>query len=108
MLQTRVSRPELRRVVARARTRVVFPAPWTPLRPIMKGRVGEEEDEVAAWCRERRERMKGIQCGDLSSIIWGGEVGVALSEVAIVRVWKLECYAAAIEESMARNIQITS
>ena len=79
MLQTRVSNPSFsRRVVARAETRVVFPAPWTPLRPMKKGLV-----VVLGW-EERREMMKGIQWGDLSSIISGflrdGEAVGALAE----------------------------
>ena len=77
MLQTKVSNPSFSwRVVARAETRVVFPAPWTPLRPMKKGFV------VLRW-EERRERMKGIQWGDLSSMISGlrgVEVRGALAE----------------------------
>ena len=74
MLQTRVSNPSFsRRVVARAETRVVFPAPWTPLRPMKNGLPscwGEERN--AESCR----RMNGMQCGDLSSIISGFDLGV--------------------------------
>jgi len=69
MLQTNVSSPSfLRRVVASAETRVVFPAPWTPFRPMKNGLealVGRER-----W-RESWRRMKGMQWGDLSSIIGG-------------------------------------
>lgn len=79
MLQTKVSNPSLsRRVVASAETRVVFPAPWTPLRPMKKGLV-----VVLGW-EESCERMKGIQWGDLSSMIFGllpgGEAVGALAE----------------------------
>lgn len=65
MLHTKVRRPRALRVEERAETRVVFPAPCTPLRPIMKG------DWEEGGCADRRERMKGMQCGDLSSIIVG-------------------------------------
>lgn len=49
----------------RVETRVVFPAPWMPLRPIVKSFVGlvvvlvvwEEEER----CVERCERMNGMQ-----------------------------------------------
>lgn len=46
-------------------TRVDFPEPWMPFRAMIKGRVGEVD-----WCSLRRERMKGMQWGDLSSNIF--------------------------------------
>lgn len=84
MLHTSVSRPfSSCKVCARADTSVVFPAPWTPLRPMKKG-----PDGFAAWWTERRERMKGMQCGDLSSMMASGVNGGA----AIVEggVWERE------------------
>jgi hypothetical protein len=40
---------------------------------------------------ERRERMKGMQCGDLSSMIWGFEFAEEEEDCAIADVfgdWK--------------------
>lgn len=45
-------------------TRVVLPAPWTPFRPMKKGRVW------CFWWEERRDWMKGMTVGVLSSC-WG-------------------------------------
>lgn len=63
------------RVEERAVTRVVLPAPWTPLRPIMKGEDEALDLDSGGWVL-RRERMKGMQWGDLSSIIVGLEVDI--------------------------------
>jgi len=60
-------------------TSVVFPAPCTPFRPIVKG------DEEVWW--ESCRRMKGMQCGDLSSTISGQEREEVMGvEVDILRV----------------------
>jgi len=55
-------------------TSVVLPAPCTPFSPMMKGFVGG----VGVWW-ERCRRMKGMQWGDLSSMISGR--GAALGSV---------------------------
>jgi hypothetical protein len=74
------------RRVWRVETRVVFPAPWMPFRPIMKGDgvVGEGEEAWERW-EERRERMKGMQWEDLSSIMAGLVVVDILKDYGIVR-----------------------
>ena len=58
---------QLRRIHRRgSRTRVVLPAPCTPLMPTKKG--GELVGWAARWAR-MRVRIKGMQWGDLSSIM---------------------------------------
>lgn len=65
MDKTRVLYPLAVREMARAETRVVLPAPWMPFRAMMKGLEG---GWPVGWV-ERRERINGMQWGDLSSMI---------------------------------------
>jgi len=64
--------------MARVETRVVFPAPWTPFKPIVKGLLLEVRVE-------RREVMNGMQCGDLSSMILG--LGLEFEDTAFAEVF---------------------
>ncbi|EEY14678.1 predicted protein [Verticillium alfalfae VaMs.102] len=65
MERTRAGWASAARASARERTRVVLPTPWTPLRPMRKGRA-LSGPSAARWSA-RCSRMKGMQIGDLSS-----------------------------------------
>ena len=50
---------------------MVLPAPWTPFKPKKKGGGGSLLLAYFFRWASSRSRMKGMQCSDLSSIIWG-------------------------------------
>lgn len=80
MLQTSIWSPSFwLKVCCNADTRVVFPAPCTPFKPMKNGLSG-----FCVWWAFNRCRMKGMQCGDLSSMIMGFDETSELAEVVIV------------------------